>query len=245
MKILALAALFLLAGCTDAGDVDKATPALDKIPPTSTPPLVVTFDPLPDPAPERLVLTGTVTSGAVVSIAVLDGDVVVAGGDATIDGDAWSFEIDVPVGQSIVEATADDGVGTASANVTLRRLAKMAFEANFRGDIPARADRADAVMVDSDDFSSLPMYEGCAVGHPGHFTVHDALVQWSAATDVTISYGACGPFGHGVDAIDGYENPGDWCYLIDGEAAEFGISTQAVAPGQTVTWDDCFVRGIG
>jgi hypothetical protein len=204
--------------------------------------LAVTVQP---PAPvqsDRLVLNGTVSKAASVQVLANQGDVLYA--SARVDADAaWSVTLEgVAFGRTTLTVLADDGLSQAMARLTAVRLASATFNVQYTAS-PGHASTSDTVWYDPHAFASAPMYNGTSTQHPGHPIVHDVMVTWTAQTGTPITYSGPGAFGFGVEAIDGIGQPLSsalppyWCYKINGSSAELGISLQAVAPGDVITWD--------
>jgi hypothetical protein len=196
-------------------------------------------------APERVVaeggsatVRGTVTPGALLGyrIGAQQRQVEVAP-----DG-SWSFTVEVAPGRTEAVLTADDGAGTARRTVQLVRLVTAQVQAEFRG-YPGHPDRDDSVRFDPDALASAPAYEGRDLRHPDGATVHDLMVEWSALTGVEVTYAYSNGLGYSVASIDGVGSPvqngilsSTWCYSVNGDSADRGISTMPVVEGDVVTW---------
>jgi hypothetical protein len=109
--------------------------------------------------------------------------------------------------------------------------------------VPPRAPIRDIVWYDPDELASAPLYNGTSATHPPTANVHDLMVAWERQSGKAIDYSAPTSFGFGVDAIDGVGQPLTssappyWCYTLNGQTAELGISAQELAPGDIVTWE--------
>jgi hypothetical protein len=156
---------------------------------------------------------------------------------------AWTLTVPLAAyGHTPVTLVADDGHATQSADLVLVRLASATFETRYTA-YPAHDDGSDVVWYDPGVHASLPLYDGKAAPRTDQFSVHDLMVDWTAQTGEPIEYGYSESFGFSVSKIDGIGQPVDaslppyWCYKVDGQTADFGISLQPLLPGQTVTWE--------
>ncbi len=154
--------------------------------------------------------------------------------------DKASFGFDVPFGHTLITVVADDGRMTVNETLLIVREASVTVKVVYRGDV-GLSDHDDTFWYDMAALPSLATgaYTGCQQGHPGTPNVHDAMVAWEAATGNDVGYGACGSFGVPVNDINGHANPGYWCFEVNGEASETGITLAEVAPGDEIVWDDC------
>lgn len=107
---------------------------------------------------------------------------------------------------------------------------------------PPHSDFHDEVSFDMDGEASAAAYEGRDVAHPPHATVHDVMETWSQQTGLVVEYDHGTGFGYAA-IFDGVGQPLDsalppyWCYKINGEFANLGLSLQGVFPGDVVTWE--------
>lgn len=180
-------------------------------------------------------LRGEVTRDATVS--VRNGPSVAAAKGA------WTLDVPLPgFGATRVLLVADDGAATQSLELSLVRLASATFEAVYTA-YPAHEDTSDLVWYDPSVHASLPMYDGKGTARTDQFSVHDLMAAWTAQTGRPVEYGYSEAFGFSVSKIDGVGQPVDaslppyWCYQVNGESADFGISLMTVAPGDVVTWE--------
>ncbi len=91
---------------------------------------------------------------------------------------------------------------------------------------------------------SAPAYAEQGAQHPGFPIIHDLMAAWETATGNTVEYAWSDSFGaYSVNRINGAGNPVTaslppwWCYKVNGERVELGISLQPIAPGDVVSWD--------
>lgn len=202
---------------------------------TDPDPIGVTVDP---PAPtqgETATVTGSVNHDARVS---LDG-----GPSIEAKAGRWTLTSHpLAYGQTQATVRVDDGVHSVAVPVTFTRLASATFEARFTA-YPLHEDLTDLLWYDPSGLASAPMYEGKAAPRAPTFTVHDFMQVWSSQKTRAVTYSYSDSFGYGVEAIDGVGQPLDssappyWCYKLDGESADLGISLQPLAPGSVVTWE--------
>lgn len=190
------------------------------------------------PAPtqqDMLMLTGTLDRAARLSVT----------GAAPLDAQAGPWMVHVPLeyGHSNLTIIADDGEATSTQTVVAIRLASATFEAKFTMAVPPHADLSDLVWYDPDELASAPLYTGTSATHPPEANVHDLMVTWERQSGKAIEYSSPGAFGFGVNKIDGVGQPLTasappyWCYTLNGETADLGISAQTLAPGDVVTWE--------
>lgn len=241
MRTWILTVALLLAGCTtpttdrpaaqgnEPGDEADTAPNA-----TDTGPLTLLLDADRETTQnETVTVAGEVDRRATVVIEDPNGTIASFEANGT-----WGRKVGLDFGRTLLQITADDGRRAANATFLGIRLAEVTLAVTFRGDVDLE-DREDTVWIDVDSFPSRPMYAGCEQGHPGHHNVHDAMVAWTDQHDVDVTYGDCSEFGVSVEAIEGHESPGFWCYDRNGEAAEQGISLEPMDSGDTVAWDDC------
>lgn len=234
-----LAAAFALAGCSDASpspDAEAASSTTSNAPLALDPaPLGATVDP---PAPtqgETATLTGSVNHAARVSI---DGgpSLDVAEGRWTLTSPSLAF------GHTPAVVRIDDGVHLVAVNVTFVRLAQGTFEATYTA-YPMHDDLRTTIWYDPGVLASLPQYAGKGTARADTFSVHDFMTAWTMQTATEITYTYSEAFGFGVSHIDGIGQPVTagappyWCYKVNGESADLGISLQTMTPGDTITWD--------
>lgn len=238
-----------LAGCLgddgtepDTDPAPTASPDATPDPPPKEPPAVTVPTDLTVRSPEAVV-EGSVDREATVSAVLVDDDETTPVGSEETDG-PFTFTFPVPYGQSTLRVTADDGSRTTTVEVEILRTAPGTHAVVFRGPT-APEDREDPFEFDPDSFPSAPLYDGCEVAHPGYHTVHDAMLVWQEATGADVTYSDCGQFGYSVEAIEGYEQPGFWCYARNGSTDVLGISSEPFEPEDQVTWDSCSELGIG
>ena len=121
-------------------------------------------------------------------------------------------------------------------------LSEATFNVVFTAE-PGHTATSHKVLFDPARLSSAPMYEGTETERATTYSVHDLMVDWTAQTGIAIEYSGPGAFGFGVEKIDGVGQPLSsslppyWCYTINGETADLGISLQTVAPGDVVEWE--------
>jgi len=220
-------------GTTGAGAAPKERPPST----AQTAPRLVLEAPTATTKEASILLRGSVDRPALVSIASQEGPDLPEPFEA--DG-PWSVRLALPHGTTAYTVRADDGAAASEATFTAVRLAKATVQVTYRGDLGLQ-DRDDTFWFDVDALASRDSghYDGCSQQHPGHANVHDAMMEWTAGTGREVRYGACGDFGVSVEAIEGHESPGFWCYAVNGEPAEFGITLQPFRPDDVVAWDDC------
>ncbi len=199
---------------------------------------------------ESVTLTGTVDRPTSLEFTVL---AVAPGGRPPHDPDAYvqadvegDWNVEVPlkrIGQSQVLVSPADAAGSAQVSVTAVRLGTYTFEVLYGG-YPGQADSTDAVLMDPDAFLSAPAYAEQGAQHPGFPIIHDLMAAWETATGNTVEYAWSDSFGaYSVNRINGAGNPVTaslppwWCYKVNGERVELGISLQPIAPGDVVSWD--------
>ncbi|MEK6975669.1 MAG: DUF4430 domain-containing protein [Candidatus Thermoplasmatota archaeon] len=235
--VLTLAAA--LSGCV-ADDSPNALPeaglGADAGNVTAAPtPVLLTVD---APAPtqgDMIMLTGTLDRAARLSVT----------GATSIDAAAgpWMVHVTLEFGRTLLTVIADDGVVSSQANVTAVRLASATFEAKFTAAVPPHPDISELVWYDPDELASSALYNGTPATHPPAANVHDLMVTWERQSGKTIEYSAPASFGFGVNKVDGVGQPLTasappyWCYTLNGETADLGISAQELAPGDVVTWE--------
>lgn len=162
-----------------------------------------------------------------------------------LDGEA-TFRVALSHGHNVLRATADDGTQTATAELVVVRLAEARVQVRFNG-YPGLEDRDDPFWFDIHTFHSRPLYDDVDMEHPGNTTVHDAMAAWEVATGVPVDYRFTPSLGYSVTHIDGAGNPVDsaappwWCYQVNGQAPDLGVSSQPFVPGDVILWDlgDC------
>ncbi|HET6399387.1 MAG TPA: DUF4430 domain-containing protein, partial [Candidatus Thermoplasmatota archaeon] len=200
----------------------------------------LTVDAVPPATTGRVTVTGSAPEGAVVTAAVED-----AAGPAlqvARDGSRWSVSFEPEHGRSTLVVRADGGAA-GEARVPIVRLAESTVEVVYSAAVPPRPSTRTLVAYDPEAFASAPLYEGRDVAHPGYATVHDLLVAWTNATGTPVRYDYFSSLGYSPSAFDGVGQPVTssappyWCYQVNGRSAEFGISLQAVRPGDVVRWE--------
>lgn len=180
-------------------------------------------------------LTGSVARDATVSVR--------NGPSTQAKKGAWSLSVPLAdFGQTRVTLVADDGTATQAVDLVLVRLASATFETKYTA-YPAHEDGSDLVWYDPSAHASLSMYDGKSAPRTDQFSVHDLMVDWTAQTSTAIDYGYSESFGFSVSKIDGVGQPVDaslppyWCYKVNGQTADYGISLQPLMPGDVVTWE--------
>jgi hypothetical protein len=180
-------------------------------------------------------LSGTVARDATVSVR--------NGPSTQASKGAWSLSVPLAAfGQTRVTLVADDGKATQAVDLVLVRLASATFETKYTA-YPAHDDGSELVWYDPSTHASLAMYDGKAAPRTDQFSVHDLMVDWTAQTGKAIEYGYSESFGFSVSKIDGVGQPVDaslppyWCYKVNGQTADYGISLQPLMPGDVVTWE--------
>lgn len=231
-----------LAGCTEPEI--EAVPEVDT---TTSEPGNVTVAPLVLSVDQTEVvlqgtgsatLSGSVTPGATVWVGY-DRDL---GLEAIIDNGTWFAEFQVPFGHTEAQVIADDGISSASQNITIKRNMLLTVEVDH-DTAQGKADRSDAFYWDYGGLRSMhedESYEGCEQPHPGRPNAHDALLEYSDVVGVPITYTPCGSFGVSVDDVDDVDyGPLGWCFIVNGEAAEFGISLLELDDGDVFAFQNC------
>ena len=142
-----------------------------------------------------------------------------------------------------MEVFTSDADGGAFASVVAVRLGEYTVEVDYGG-YPGYEDSQDVVLLDPDALLSAPRYEEQGAEHPGFAIVHDLLLAWQDATGNSVEYSWSAEFGaYSVNRINEAGNPVTsalppwWCYRVNGERADLGISLQPIAPGDVVAWD--------
>lgn len=260
--LLVLMTLALLAGCTaeetttgpDGQDTHDTGPTGPNPTPPNTPGSSPSGAPSANPGapaltvPEKLaVLNDTVTFAVSTSTGILleaeaePGTVQVTLSETTPGN--WTVTASMLAhGHTVLTFTADNGHASTQANTTVARWMQVTVEVRYKG-APGATDRTDVVLFDPMAFASAPAYEGQTVAHPGHATVHDAMVEWTEDTGVAVAYDYHPTFAYAVRQIGGIGAPVSglpaqaWCYEINGSSAPLGISTMAVTDGDVMTWN--------
>lgn len=243
MKRIILAALLLsLAGCTEPapnahdGDADPTgQPAVNE----TRMPLSLSIDQaeMVLQGTDTATISGTTSDGATISY-LYDRDL---GGLATLDNGTWSATFTVPFGHTIVEVFADDGVETLREEVLVKRNMELTVTIDH-DPAQGKADRSDTFYWDHGSLRSMndASYEGCEQPHPERANAHDALLDYSDIVGVPITYTDCGSFGVSVDVVDDVDyGPLGWCFNVNGEAAEFGISLLELNDGDVFAFVNC------
>ena len=205
---------------------------------SSSSPVKVTVAPVAPTQGDKATVAGTVDRPTKLTVMASVGDAV--GFQTTVQADkAWSAQVPLAYGHNSVEAFAADG---GAANVTIVRLASGTFVAKYTA-YPIHPDTTDTVWYDPGTFASAPQYAGKSAPRADTFSVHDFMADWTAQTGKAIEYGYSDSFGYSVSKIDGVGQPVTasappyWCYKLDGQTADLGISLEPFAPGQTLTWE--------
>ncbi|HUR25941.1 MAG TPA: DUF4430 domain-containing protein [Candidatus Thermoplasmatota archaeon] len=240
LPVLVLALAFALAGCSDGGgkvrEPTSSSTSSSVLPLTVDPaPLGATVDPPAPTQAETATVTGSLNHDARVSI----------DGGPSIDATAgrWTLASQpLPFGHTPAKVRIEDGTHSVVVNVTFVRLASGTFEALYTA-YPMHDDISSLVWYDPGVLAASPLYEGKGTARAATFSVHDFMEAWSAQTTREIDYSYSESFGFGVNRIDGIGQPLDssappyWCYKLNGESADLGISLQPMAPGDVVTWE--------
>lgn len=242
MRTIAIILLLALAGCTDPDAVqDTAAPtpdiADDQNETAQPTPLVLRVD------VQEIVLQGedavafnySVGGDATVTI-TQDGETVYTGNPST------GFSGPVDVGHTTFNITADDGIATQSAEILVKRYMALTVEIDH-DPAQGKQDRSDMIYWDFGGLRSLhedESYQGCEQPHPERPNAHDALLDYVDATGVTIDFSDCGSFGVSPSNVDGIDyGPLGWCFEVNGETAEFGISLLELADGDVFRFINC------
>lgn len=244
--------LVLLSGClseesppTNPPADDAAADALANATTTrGSLPLLLTVDAPQATQNESVTLTGTVDQPARLLVTSAgDGVATELAGLDVLQAGAWTLAVPVAGGRTNLTVTAEAGVGTAQATVLAVRLLSATLEVLYTSAVPPHPDVADLVWYDPDGYASAPSYEGTTMAHPPHANVHDLMVSWSIATGKDIVYSYFDGLGFSPDKIDGVGQPLTsaappyWCYEVNGQTADFGISLQELNEGDVVTWE--------
>ncbi len=239
MKAILAILLLALAGCTEpvnetaAPEMPEpapATPARDPLELTTDVDIVVLHG-------DTLTVNGTVTPGALVDVAYLD-----LAPTVTVDNGTWSVTVKPDFGHTLLNITADDGVETTTQSVLIKR--HMLLTVNINHD-PAQGkqDRSDDIYWDHGGLRSLhedASYQDCEQPHPGRPNAHDALLDYVDITGVNIDFSDCGSFGVSPSNIDDIDyGPLGWCFNVNGEAADFGISLLELQDGDVFEFVNC------
>ena len=181
-------------------------------------------------------MTGSVNQAARVSI---DG-----GPAIDVEAGRWTLESGpLDFGRTAAVVRVQDDVHDVPVDVTFVRLAPVTVEVLYTMAVPPHSASEHSIWVDVDAFASAPQYADKPRPHPGHANVHDALVTWSTQTGIAIEYSYDPSFDFGVVRIDGVgqplssEAPPYWCYKLNGETPDLGITLQPLTPGDVVTWE--------
>lgn len=195
----------------------------------------LSVDPVVPTQQDMLMLTGKVDRDVRLSVTGVPATQVKAG--------PWMVHVPLGYGETPLVVTADDGLASAQAQVVAVRLASATFEAKFTMAVPPHAAISDLVWYDPDALASAPMYDGKDVQHPPTANVHDLMVAWSQQAGKAIDYGYFSGLGFSPDKIDGVGQPLTasappyWCYKLNGQSSDLGISAQPLTPGDVVTWE--------
>lgn len=247
--LLVLAAA--LSGCAAEPDApaapasDTALPANNTTTVAPAAPVVLGIDPVAPTQGDRLALTGRVDQPARLLVTQADGEA----GAATlvpaveVAAGAWSLQVPLAPGRTNLTVTADTGRATAQATVQAVRLVAATFEARFTAAFPPHAPIQDEVWYDPDGRASAPLYADVDAEHPPYANVHDLMVTWTQQSGKAIEYDYFDGLGFSPSRIDGVGQPLTssappyWCYQVNGETVDFGITLQPVQEGDVVTWE--------
>lgn len=252
MKALACAlALLILAGCTSTetpnGTDDLSngsrTSTTMSVPANTTTAAVAPFLDAPSFVQSNGSLSVQVTTAPGMLVSAVAEPALPDLSYARIDVGLWRITSSaIPFGHTNLTVLADNGEQTLNHTILVVRNMTVTMEAKFRG-TPGVTDRTETFSFDPGLFLSKPDYEGKSVSHPGHATVHDAMVAWTLQSTVVITYDFYNSLGYSVRQIDGVGNPvsglpaGAWCYTLNGKSAPLGISSMAIADGDLVSWN--------
>lgn len=242
MKRAFLAVLLVaLAGCSDAPPEPE--------PPADSTPVVTAVEPDPVrltvdvPAPvedQQLTLTGTVDRTVELEIGI--GDATRA--SMTVGPGEWAIDVELDFyGEQPVDVIVNDDGTYVFQSVPVNALAPAQVTLDF-GATSSTPSTDDTVWVDMTRFASEPDYDAQGGRHPDMVTVHDVMVTWEAATGHDVEYSYSERYSaFSVERIDGEGNgldagePPWWCFDLNGERADFGISLQPFTPGDRIDWD--------
>lgn len=249
-----LVLLIALSGCVGA-DSEKSDPLLVTEPPVDTSlespsgdtavaqaALSLSLDPLASITASELVLQGTVTRAARVSVEAIDDEIAYFQHTMQADG-PWSLQlVNIPYGQSVVRVSADDGLTHVTDELLLVRLAPFTFEVQYGG-YPGPSDATVDVLMDIDAFLSGPAYAGKSAPHPDFANVHDLTLQWAQQTGdaVEVAWDE-GLQGFSMSKINGVGSPLSstyppyWALYVNDDLADFGMTLMPVVPGDHVAW---------
>ncbi len=186
----------------------------------------------------RVTLAGTVNRPATVTVSYGEGS-----GESFDTNGAWNYTYTPPFGHDNVTITADDGTTTATASVLVKRNMQLTVEVNYDPSA-GQTDTTHTLWWDYGGMRSLhedTTYDGCDQPHPGRPNAHDALLDYEDASGVDIGFTDCGQFGVNISTVGGHESPGSWCFEVNGEGAEFGVSLLELEDGDVFTFLDCFI----
>lgn len=232
--LASIVVLLLLSGCAEpepAGEPASSPSLTTSTSPSGPTTLGLTVD---APAPtqqDMLMLTGTLDRAARLSVT----------GAKPIDAQAgqWTVQVPLEFGRTPVTVLADDGTSTARQELLLVRLAEATVRAEFASAIPPRDPLDVQLWIDIDEQASAPQYDGKGIPHPPHANVHDVMtVLDREGHAVEFSYHES--FAFGVESIEGQGAFSDWCYRVNGEIADLGITGQQFEPGDEIEWFPCF-----
>ncbi len=233
-----LAALLLvLAGCSEE------TPASDDADViVTTPDVNVTADPVSFTVDQTEFILQGLGAANVTGTILGDATITVAGIDATVSNGTWSVQVPVPFGHTTLDVLVDDGLELQNATVLVKRHMELTVRIDH-DPAQGKQDREDTIYWDYGGLRSMhedASYEGCAQPHPERPNAHDALLDYSDITGVPITYTDCGSFGVSVDDVDSIDyGPLGWCFTVNGEAAEFGISLLELQDGDVFGFLNC------
>ncbi|HUR61493.1 MAG TPA: DUF4430 domain-containing protein [Candidatus Thermoplasmatota archaeon] len=188
-------------------------------------------------------VNGTSTPDARVTVVQAGAIDIVPSDRTTADASGqWSLQRRVEPGHTQFRVLAEGPSGSASADLTIIRLAQATVSVDYKG-YPGSAPRSDKVWYDPDGNASAPMYAGKDLQHPQFATVHDLMVAWTNQTGTAVDYAYSSGLGFSVSKIAGVGSPLGgptaslyWCYDYNGASASAGITGQQVRPGDTVAW---------
>ncbi len=242
LPIILTIALLAAAGCAEDAPVDDGPVVGAPVDSNETtlPPLSLGLnqDVVVLQGTDTVTINGTVSDGAVVAISY-DGDLTA---EVTVDNGTWTSTFTVPFGHTQVQVFADDGVDAIQQNLTVKRNMQLTVTIDH-DPAQGKEDRTDTFYWDHGGLRSLrddASYDGCAQPHPERPNAHDALLDYSDIIGVPITYTDCGSFGVSVDDVDSVDyGPLGWCFNVNGEAAEFGISLLELDDGDVLEFVNC------
>lgn len=244
------------AGCVDEGS-PTAEPALDG--PDSgkgsvDPPVVFVNQVSVQPelagngAWYHVTVEGSVDREATVFVSpdrheAMDTESVEANETFTIKATFWSAEPGLlGITTNAIVFGDDDNVTSSPVPSVLNLPAPATIQIDY-GSAAGAEPVNDSVWVDIVDYAATSQYDEQGAQHPDYVNIHDVMVSWEQQHGHEVEYSYNSGFNSfSVESIDGHGNglagsPPWWCYQVNGEYANQGISIQRFTPGDIIAWD--------